>query len=55
MEQNKEVQLMEVIVTTLTRKGDGKNTRMRIVTQVWSKEGKLIAENDPCTVVDDKI
>lgn len=38
----------EVIVANLTRRGDGtKYSPMRIVTQVFEKDGTLIAEKDP--------
>lgn len=47
MEPDKSV-LMEVIVSTIARRGDGKDTPIRIVRQVFTKEGHLIAEYDPC-------
>jgi hypothetical protein len=37
----------EVIVSTLTTRGDGKSDPIREVTQVFEKDGELIAENDP--------
>jgi hypothetical protein len=42
----------ELIVATLTRRGKGTvNSPVRIVTQVFEKDGTLVAENDP---VDEK-
>ena len=38
---------MEVIVTTLTRRGNGKTIPVRIITQYWDKDGTLLAECDP--------
>lgn len=35
------------IVARILRKGDGKETPVRIVTQVFTTEGELIAESDP--------
>lgn len=38
----------EVIVSTLTRRGNGTpHSPIRVVTQVFEKDGTLIAENDP--------
>lgn len=39
--------LIQVICTTLTRRGNGKTTPIRVVTQYWSIEGELLAEVDP--------
>ena len=54
MKQDKErktemdtARVIEVIETTLTRRGDGKETPIRIITQYWSKDGQLLAERDP--------
>lgn len=41
------VRAMEVIETTLTRRGNGKTTPIRIITQYWAKDGTLLAECDP--------
>lgn len=43
------VRLIEVIQTTLTRRGEGKseNDPVRIITQYWSLDGTLLAEVDP--------
>lgn len=39
----------EVIITELSRRGDGgQNSPIRILTQIYDKSGKLIAEADPC-------
>ena len=40
-------EVIEVIRTTLTLRGDVKKTQSRIITQYWSKEGTLLAEHDP--------
>lgn len=40
--------VVQVIETTLTRRGDGRDTVLRVVKQYWSFEGELLAENDPC-------
>ena len=43
----KEVQLKEVIITTLSRAGTGRpEDPIREVTQIWDKDGTLIAERD---------
>ena len=39
--------VIQVIETTLTRRGDGANTPIRIITQYWSLDGKLLTEIDP--------
>jgi len=41
------VRVIEVVETTLTRRGNGKDTPIRIITQYWSKDGELLAERDP--------
>lgn len=45
-----EAKVIQVIVTTLTRRGTGKDadSPIRIVTQYWSLDGELLAEVDPC-------
>ncbi|HCL03098.1 MAG TPA: carboxypeptidase [Lachnoclostridium phytofermentans] len=41
--------VIQVIETkTLRGKGDSQSDLCRGVTQYWSLEGKLLAENDPC-------
>jgi len=40
--------VIQVIETTLLRRGDSKDTPVRVITQYWSLEGKLLAEIDPC-------
>jgi hypothetical protein len=41
--------VIAVIVTTLTRRGTGKDeSPIRIVTQYWSLDGEFLAEVDPC-------
>lgn len=43
----KEVELIQVIRTTLLRKGEGEEgDPIRRIEQFWSLEGKLLAEND---------
>ena len=38
----------ELIITTLLRKGEGEpRSPIRIITQIWRKNGELIAEVDP--------
>lgn len=39
--------VMEVIVCTKKRRGNGKDDPIRIITEVFTKEGELIAEHDP--------
>ena len=39
----------EVIVSTIARRGTGKkHSPIRVITQVFEKDGTLIAEYDPC-------
>ena len=40
--------VMEVVETTLKRRGNGKDRPIRIITQYWAKDGTLLSENDPC-------
>lgn len=42
--------VMQVIETTIERRGDGKDARspIRVITQYWTLEGTLLAEVDPC-------
>lgn len=49
-----EVKCVEVIISSLTRRGTGDSSLspVRCVTQVFTKDGQFIAENDPFT--DDK-
>lgn len=42
-----DAKVIQVIVTHLQRRGDGKADPIRIITQYWSLEGKLLAEVDP--------
>jgi hypothetical protein len=39
--------VVQVIETTLRRRGNGKDDPLRVVTQYWTLDGKLIAERDP--------
>jgi len=46
----------EVIISTLKKRGDGtKTSPIRVITQVFTKEGELIAEVDPLYNSDDGI
>ena len=40
--------VMQVIKTTILRRGNGTTTPVRIITQYWTLEGKLLCEVDPC-------
>ena len=44
-----QAQVMQVIKTTLTRRGNGQDDPIRIITQYWTLEGELLAEVDPIT------
>jgi hypothetical protein len=44
---NNEARVIQVIETSLMRRGDGKEIPIRIITQYWSLDGKLLAEVDP--------
>jgi len=50
-ETTRSARLIEVIETVSTR-GNGVDTPVREVIQYWSKEGVLLAEQDPCNGVD---
>ena len=39
--------VIEVVETDLTKRGNGVDIPIRIVTQYWSKDGELLAEYDP--------
>lgn len=41
------VRRIEVIETTLLRRGNGKDDPIRVITQYWSLDGDLLAEYDP--------
>ena len=45
-----EVSVKQLIVCTKTRRGDGKreHSPIRVVTEVFDFDGKLIADEDPC-------
>lgn len=43
-----EVIVKELIVCTKTRRGNGKDDPIRVILEVFTKDGKKIAENDPC-------
>ena len=41
-------EVIQVIRTTLTRRGDGTTeSPIRVITQYWTLEGKLLVEVDP--------
>jgi hypothetical protein len=43
-----DVQIKQIIITRLLRRGEGKNDDpIRIITQFWDMDGNLIAEFDP--------
>lgn len=44
---------ISVIETTLTRKGNGRDDPIRIITQYWSLDGRLLAESDPTRSLED--
>lgn len=46
-----EVEVMQVIKTTLTRRGAGvPDDPIRVVTEYWSMKGEKLCEVDPCMV-----
>lgn len=44
------VRVIQVIETTILRRGEGKDQSdpVRIVTQYWTLDGRMITEVDPC-------
>lgn len=42
----KPVEIKQVIVTNLTKRGDGKNTPIRDIVQYWDMQGNLLFEID---------
>lgn len=44
---SRDVEVVQVIRTNLLRRGDGKASPLRIITQYWSMEGDLLWEYDP--------
>lgn len=42
-----EAKIVKLIKTTLTKRGDGKNDPIRVITQYWDFDGILIFEFDP--------
>jgi hypothetical protein len=45
---DKEVMVMQIIKTTLLRRGEGTQADpIRSVTQFWNMQGELLAEHDP--------
>jgi len=48
---NNTARIMQVIVTTLSKRGNGINDPIRIITQYWTLDGKLLAEVDPCDAI----
>ena len=47
-----DARLIEVIVTNLELRGNGKDDPYRRITQYWSLDGKLLAEVDPVKTVE---
>jgi hypothetical protein len=41
-------QVIEVIKLYTSRGAGTEEDRCRMVLQIWTKDGKLLAENDPC-------
>lgn len=41
--------VVEVIITNKKRRGNGKDDPYRAITEVFTKDGQLIAEYDPCS------
>lgn len=41
------VKVIEVVETTLTRRGNGETNPIRVITQYWDRDGNLLAEEDP--------
>lgn len=39
--------VIQVIVTTIGRRGDGLDDPIRVITQYWSMDGQLLATVDP--------
>ncbi len=49
---DKSVRVAQVIITNNVVAGDGtKGNPIRLITQVWSMDGDLIAERDPYAIV----
>ena len=47
----RDVQVMQCIVTNILRRGSGTDgSPIRIIRQVWTLDGELIAERDPLKV-----
>ena len=47
-----EAEVIQVIRTTLLRRGNGSTTPIRAITQFWSLDGELLAEVDPVLAPD---
>lgn len=45
----------EVIITTQSRRGDGKDNPIRVITEVFEKDGTKIAEHDPSPEYDARL
>lgn len=50
MREYDKAKVIQVIETTLSRRGTGKDetSPIRCITQYWSLDGELLAEVDPC-------
>ena len=47
--QGKECQVINVIRTTLKRRGEGtEDDPVRMIVQYWTLDGELLFESDPC-------
>lgn len=44
----KDVEILKLIRTNLTKRGNGKDDPVRIIEQYWDLEGNLVFEKDSC-------
>lgn len=52
---DKQVRVAQVIITTNARRGEGtKESPIRVIKQIWSMDGELIAEVDPFHPIEGK-
>jgi hypothetical protein len=57
MREYDKAKVIQVIETTLSRRGTGKDAAspIRCITQYWSLDGELLAEVDPCPPKSDAV
>lgn len=50
------VRVLQVIETTLTRRGNGTDDPIRVITEYWDMDGNKLAEVDPldCSICGDR-